>query len=47
MSHYAELIAEALGVPEEEVRILTLAAPLHDIGKIGIPDARAAQARPA
>jgi two-component system response regulator RpfG len=39
MSHYAELIAEALGFPEEEANILTLAAPLHDIGKIGIPDA--------
>jgi two-component system response regulator RpfG len=39
MSHYAELIAEALGVPEEEARTITLAAPLHDIGKIGIPDA--------
>lgn len=39
MSHYAELIAEALGVPEDEARIITLAAPLHDIGKIGIPDA--------
>jgi two-component system, response regulator RpfG len=39
MSHYAELIAEALGLPEEEANILTLAAPLHDIGKIGIPDA--------
>jgi two-component system, response regulator RpfG len=38
MSHYAELIAEGLGLPEEEVRRLTLAAPLHDIGKIGVPD---------
>jgi two-component system response regulator RpfG len=39
MSHYAEVIAEALGMPDEETRILTSAAPLHDIGKIGIPDA--------
>ncbi|MBO9663138.1 two-component system response regulator [Dokdonella sp.] len=38
MSHYAEVIAEALGMPDEETRILTSAAPLHDIGKIGIPD---------
>ena len=38
MSHYAEMIAEGLGMSEEEVRRLTLAAPLHDIGKIGIPD---------
>lgn len=39
MSHYTEVVAEALGLVDEEVRILTLAAPLHDIGKIGIPDA--------
>lgn len=39
MSHYVEVIAEALGVPDDEVGILTAAAPLHDIGKIGIPDA--------
>jgi two-component system response regulator RpfG len=39
MSHYAEVLAEALGMNEEEVAILTSAAPLHDIGKIGIPDA--------
>jgi putative two-component system response regulator len=31
-------IAEELGLPEEEVQILRLASPLHDIGKIGIPD---------
>lgn len=39
MSHYAEAIAEGLGLPEEEVRTLVSAAPLHDIGKVGIPDA--------
>lgn len=39
MSHYTEVLAEALGMPDDDVRILTLAAPLHDIGKIGIPDA--------
>ncbi|WP_395644129.1 HD-GYP domain-containing protein [Rudaea sp.] len=38
MSHYVELLAEELGLPEDDVRCLTLAAPLHDIGKIGIPD---------
>jgi two-component system response regulator RpfG len=38
MSHYAEIIAEGLGMAEEDTRILTSAAPLHDIGKIGIPD---------
>lgn len=35
----AALIAEELGVPEEEVRLLRRAATLHDVGKIGVPDA--------
>jgi len=26
-------------MPDDEVRMLELAAPLHDIGKIGVPDA--------
>jgi two-component system, response regulator RpfG len=39
MARYAGLIAEALGLPDEEVRVIELAAPLHDIGKIGLPDA--------
>jgi len=38
MSRFTGLIAEGLGLPEDEVRMLELAAPLHDIGKIGIPD---------
>ncbi|HEX5922867.1 MAG TPA: HD domain-containing phosphohydrolase [Baekduia sp.] len=32
-------LAEALGLPAERVRLIRLAAPLHDVGKIGIPDA--------
>lgn len=39
MAHIAGLIAEGLGLPEEHVRTIELAAPLHDIGKIAIPDA--------
>jgi response regulator RpfG family c-di-GMP phosphodiesterase len=31
-------VAEALGLPQEEVDILRVAAPMHDIGKICIPD---------
>lgn len=31
-------IAAAMGVDEEQVEILRLAARLHDIGKVGIPD---------
>jgi two-component system response regulator RpfG len=39
MSRIAGLVAESLGLPEEDVRTIELAAPLHDIGKIAIPDA--------
>jgi len=35
----AELLGRALGLSEEEVVLLRRAAPLHDVGKIGIPDA--------
>lgn len=35
---YAEAIAKAMGRPEEYARLLRLAAPMHDVGKIGIPD---------
>ncbi len=38
MARYCELIAEGMNLPEDQVRLLTRAAPLHDIGKIGIPD---------
>ena len=39
MASVAALIAEGLGMFEDEVRLIELSAPLHDIGKIGIPDA--------
>ncbi|GHA18302.1 two-component system response regulator [Devosia pacifica] len=35
----AEIIAEGLKLPVDYVRTLRLAVPLHDIGKIGVPDA--------
>jgi two-component system response regulator RpfG len=38
MSHVAGLIAEGLGMAEDEIRLIEMAAPLHDIGKIAIPD---------
>lgn len=38
MSHYAGLIADELGMSDDDIRALTSAAPLHDVGKIGIPD---------
>lgn len=36
---YCELFARLLGFPEEKAELLKRASPLHDIGKIGIPDA--------
>lgn len=33
------LLAEALSLPRHQVELLRLAAPLHDVGKIGISDA--------
>jgi two-component system response regulator RpfG len=38
MSLYSRALAEAIGLSEEEVEIIELASPLHDIGKIGIAD---------
>jgi two-component system response regulator RpfG len=38
MARYARLIAQQLGLSEHDCDIIELAAPMHDIGKIGIPD---------
>ena len=38
MSRYSRLIANAIGLSRDEAETIELAAPLHDIGKIGIPD---------
>jgi putative two-component system response regulator len=38
MSHYARIMALKSGVPEEEADLIFNAMPMHDIGKIGIPD---------
>jgi response regulator RpfG family c-di-GMP phosphodiesterase len=38
ISYYSEALARKLGLPEEEVKLIKLASPMHDIGKIGIPD---------
>ncbi|HEX2865295.1 MAG TPA: tetratricopeptide repeat protein, partial [Deinococcales bacterium] len=35
----AALLAEALGYPDEQVDLMRLASRLHDVGKIGTPDA--------
>jgi putative two-component system response regulator len=38
MSRYCELIAEKLGLPPEQIELVRIASPMHDIGKIAIPD---------
>jgi diguanylate cyclase (GGDEF)-like protein len=38
-SWYALLLAEELGLAEEEMSIVRLASLLHDVGKIAVPDA--------
>ncbi|HUT43956.1 MAG TPA: HD domain-containing phosphohydrolase [Desulfobacterales bacterium] len=38
MSRYSALLAEKLGLPDKEVQNIRYAAPMHDVGKIGIPD---------
>jgi putative two-component system response regulator len=35
----AALIAKQVGLPDPQVSLIRRAAPLHDVGKIGIPDA--------
>ena len=38
MSHYAQILARAYGLSEQHSEDLLHAAPMHDIGKIGIAD---------
>ncbi len=38
MSRLSALLAEKLGLPPDEVQSIRYAAPMHDVGKIGIPD---------
>src|SRR5216110_1458175 len=38
MARYSALIGTNLGLAPETVHVLEVAAPMHDIGKIGIPD---------
>lgn len=46
----AAMVAGALGQSKEQIQVLRLAAPLHDVGKIGVPDSiflKAGQLSPA
>ncbi len=38
MSHYSAVIARRMGLRSELADALLLAAPMHDVGKLGIPD---------
>jgi putative two-component system response regulator len=38
MGHYARVLAHAVGKPNDYQELILLAAPMHDIGKVAIPD---------
>jgi putative two-component system response regulator len=38
MSHYSAAIARRMGMDENTIEMILYAAPMHDVGKIGIPD---------
>ncbi len=38
MSHFCHLLAERLGLDRDFCSLILLASPLHDVGKIAIPD---------
>ena len=37
LGHYARLVAQAAGAKPQIVELMAAAAPLHDIGKLGVP----------
>lgn len=38
VAEWAWLVARRLGLPPDEAEILRMAAPTHDVGKLGVPD---------
>ena len=38
VAKYSKLLAKLYGLKEDDIKYLTIASPMHDIGKIGIPD---------
>ncbi|HLJ47675.1 MAG TPA: HD domain-containing phosphohydrolase [Bryobacteraceae bacterium] len=38
VGEWAALLSRAIGLPEDHVELIRRAAPLHDVGKIGVPD---------
>ena len=39
VAHYSYMLAKLYGLDEKEAQLLKQASPMHDIGKVGIPDA--------
>lgn len=39
VAEYSELLAMLSGIDKKEAELIKLASPMHDIGKVGIPDA--------
>ncbi len=39
MAAYSKLLAQLYGLPSDQLNLIEAAAPLHDIGKVAIPDA--------
>lgn len=46
LGYYAKVIASHLGLNAQEAYLLAAAAPMHDVGKIGVPDAVLLKAGP-
>jgi putative two-component system response regulator len=38
MSHYCHMLGQRAGLDEDTCEMLRIASPMHDVGKIGIPD---------
>lgn len=38
VAEYSKLLAQLIGLNEEDTNIIFMASPMHDIGKVGIPD---------
>ncbi|MCK4571156.1 HD domain-containing protein, partial [Candidatus Bipolaricaulota bacterium] len=39
MSNYSFIVAKKLGLPPKQCELILQASPMHDVGKIGVPDA--------
>jgi response regulator RpfG family c-di-GMP phosphodiesterase len=39
VAYYSALLAELVGLPDDEIELIKSASPLHDVGKVAIPDA--------